>query len=381
MWRLADDTITHSEIDRLADWLRTYPRLTQGPLVGEFEAAWSEWLGVRESVMVSSGTTANMVMMMAMERRLRRKPRVGVSAVTWSTNVTPSILLGHEIVVFDVDPRTLGIDPAQAVEAIESGSIDVLFITHLLGFDALDDSVIEAAEQASVVILEDVCESHGVQHGERKAGSIGLASSFSFYFGHHMSTIEGGIVSTNDTAFADDIRLLREHGLSRAARNHEGYEHDHPDIDPRFLFVAPGLNFRSSDLNAFLGLTQLESLDQRIDDRNRNLATFLEQVPDRLWSDFKTEGTSSFALPLIAQDAEAAGAVRRAVDRLGIENRPVVAGNLLRQPFMNDVTVTAMQTPVADHIHSNGLYVGNGHHVDRQMIRTMNQAILEGIQT
>lgn len=380
MWQLADDTITHEEIDRLASWLGEYPRLTQGPLVAEFESEWSRWLGVQESVMVSSGTTANMAMMMALERRLGRKPRVGVSAVTWSTNVTPSILLDHHIVVFDVDRRTLGIDPEQAIDAIESDRLDALFVTHLLGFDALDDRVIQAASSAGVIILEDVCESHGARHGARKAGAIGLASSFSFYFGHHMSTIEGGMVSTNDPEFADDVRLLREHGLARASSNSSRYEQANPEIDPRFLFVAPGLNFRSSDLNAFLGLAQLESLDDRIGIRNDNMAVFLDNVPDGLWTDFKVDGVSSFAIPLIADSESASRAVQRAIDALDIESRPVVAGNLLNQPFMRNISVESRPTPTADHIHRFGLYVGNGHHVNASMIKTLTQSIQQEMQ-
>jgi CDP-6-deoxy-D-xylo-4-hexulose-3-dehydrase len=379
MWQLADETITKHEIDALAAWLSTYPRLTQGPLVLEFEKQWSKWLGVAESVMVSSGSTANMLLMMAVERRLGHKPRVGVSAVTWSTNVTPSILLGHEIVVLDIDPRTLGIDSAQAVAAIESRAIDVLFVTHLLGFNALSDEILSAADRNGVTILEDVCESHGARHRSEKVGTYGLGSSFSFYYGHHMSTIEGGMVSTNDPGFADEMRLLREHGLARASSHPEQYENAYPELDPRFLFMSPGLNFRSSDLNAFIGISQLERIDERIAQRNANLATFIELAPAELRTDFQTAGMSSFALPLIAENGEAAAAVRRAVDRLGIENRPVVAGNLLRQPFMSEIKATSEATPMADHVHQNGLYVGNGHHVDAQMIEEMTNTIREEI--
>lgn len=375
MWRLAEDTITNREIDELATWLGSYPRLTQGPLVREFEQRWSHWLGVEESVMVSSGTAANMLLMMATERHLGRKPRVGISAVTWATNVTPSILLGHEIVVLDISPHTLGIDSDLAVAAMEAGVIDVLFVTHLLGFDALTDDILAAADKCGVVILEDVCESHGARHGRRKVGTFGIGSSFSFYYGHHMSTIEGGIVSSNDPEFADDARVLREHGLARASAWPAEYEADHPDLDPRFLFVSPGLNFRSSDLNAFLGLGQLGSLDARIAQRNANLNLFLELAPEGVWADFRTAGVSSFALPLIANGEQQARAIQRAVAGLGIENRPIVAGNLIRQPFMSSTEFKSEGTPVADHIHDYGLYVGNGHHVDRGMIEQLVEAI------
>jgi CDP-6-deoxy-D-xylo-4-hexulose-3-dehydrase len=293
--------------------------------------------------------------------------------------VTPSILLGHEIIVLDVNPRTLGIDAETAIAVIESGAIDVLFVTHLLGFDALTDEVLLAAKTHGVTILEDVCESHGAAHGSAKVGTYGLASSFSFYYGHHMSTIEGGMVSTSDPAFADELRMLREHGLARASRTPEHFENEHPGIDPRFLFVSPGLNFRSSDLNAFIGLGQLESLDERIDRRNENLDTFLENAPEGVWTDYRTAGVSSFALPLIAEDAPTTLAVKRAVDSLGIENRPVVAGNLLRQPFMAEVEAANGATPVADHVHDHGLYVGNGHHVTADMVEQLTDTIRQEI--
>jgi len=377
MWTLAEDTITESELADLAAWLLTGPRLTQGRLVREFEAEWSAWLGTTDSVMVSSGTTANLLILMAVEQRLGRKPTVGVSAVTWSTNVTPSILLGHRIHVFDVDPLTLGIRHDRAIESMRNGDIDVLFVTHLLGFNALSPDVVAAAEECGVVLLEDACESHGATMGDVKVGTFGLAASFSFYYGHHMSTIEGGMVSTSDPEFADQLRILREHGLSRASRNAQTYADRHPDIDPNFLFVSPGLNFRSSDLNAFLGMSQLASLDERIAHRNRVLASFLEALPDSIRSDYRTSGVSSFALPIVAEDASAYLGARRAIARLGVEARPVVAGNLVRQPFMQGVGITADATAAADHIHRFGAYVGNGHHVSSVAAQELAAAIRE----
>jgi CDP-6-deoxy-D-xylo-4-hexulose-3-dehydrase len=379
MWRLAEDTIGHDDIDALADWLRTYPRLTQGELVREFEAAWSDWLGVAHSVMVSSGTTANMALMMAVEHRLGRKPRVGVSAVTWATNVSPSILLGHDLVVFDVNRATLGIETEQVVPAMDRGEIDVLFVTHLLGFNSLTAEIIDAADRNSVVILEDVCESHGARYGNRKAGTIGLGSSFSFYFGHHMSTIEGGMLSTDDAAFADTLRLIRAHGLARESAEFESYAGANPDLDPRFLFILPGLNFRSSDLNAFLGLRQLALLDGRIASRNRNLELLLDQAPGGIWTEYETAGVSSFALPLIAEGPREAAAVRRVTEALAVESRPIVAGNLTKQPFMRGVPYATQGTAVADHIHRYGLYVGNGHHVDAAMVGELTRRLSEEI--
>ena len=361
MWKLAEDTITNDDIDALAEWLQTYPRLTQGDRVREFERLWSQWLGVRHSVMMTSGTTANFALVSVAARRVSRvPPRVGVAAVTWPTNVTPSLLMGHEVVVFDIDRTTLGIDEDQACEAMERGEIDILFVTHLLGLDALTARMIATAENTGVILLEDCCEAHGACHGNQKVGSIGLGSTFSFYFGHHISTIEGGMVSTNDRDLSYELRLFREHGQAGAGT---------------FFFPTVGLNFRSTEINAFLGLRQLENLDARIEQRNRNMAMFLETAPDWLWKDYRTEGMSSFALPLIANHGTGARKAREVVDALGIESRPVVAGNLLRQPFMEHVSGRAYPTPVADEVHERGFYVGNGHHVNPEMAKALTDAL------
>lgn len=380
MWKLAEDTISRDEVQALAEWLLTFPRLTQGEQVRRFEEAWAAWLGCEHAIMVGSGTTANFALVAgAAARAGRDRPRVGVSAVTWSTNVTPSLILGHEVVVFDIDRRTLGVDSAGVCEAMETGGIDVLFVTHLLGLNALDDAIVETARRCGVILLEDCCESHGARHGGQKIGTAGLGSTFSFYYGHHMSTVEGGVVCTDDAELADRVRLMRAHGLARESRRFDEYARRHPDIDPQFLFVSTGLNFRSTELNAFLGLGQLERLDSRIEIRNRNMRRYLDAAPDWVWRDFRTAGMSSFALPLIATDDAAATRVRHVVDRLNIERRPVVAGNLLVQPFMQGrrIRVHGNGTPVADHVHARGIYVGNGHHVTEAMVDRLTAELAE----
>ena len=380
MWKLAEDTISQEEMNALADWLRTGPRVTQGPVVLEFEAAWAAWLGSRHAVCVSSGTTANFALVAcAAERVERARPRVGVSAVTWSTNVSPSLLLDHEVVVLDVDRRTLGIDPALACEAMESGAIDILFVTHLLGLNALTEEVVETARRTGVILLEDCCESHGAYAGAGRVGTRGLGSTFSFYFGHHMSTIEGGMICTDDADLADRLRLMRAHGLARESSRFDDYAAASPEVDRRFLFVATGLNFRSTDLNAFLGLSQLPKLDPRIEIRNRNMLRFLRDAPDWIRTDYETTGMSSFALPLITADASDAPRARAVTDALEIESRPVVAGNLLAHPFLQTdaVHVFGGGVPQAEAIHANGLYVGNGHHVSEEMVDALTAALRE----
>jgi len=366
MWRLAEDTISTKDLEALADWLKTNPRLTQGELVREFEAAWSNWLGRADSVMVTSGTSANFLLTLAALRRVtsKRRPRLGAAAVTWSTNVTPALLLGADIVLFDVDRRTLGVSADQVCEAMAAREIDILFITHLLGFNALTAEIVATAAANDVILIEDCCESHGARFGPAKVGTFGLGGTFSFYFGHHMSTIEGGVISVDDAELADELRLLRAHGLARESSHFAAYAELWPDIDSKFLFVEAGLNFRSTEINAFLGLRQLQKLDGFIDARNRNLSAFLEHAPDWLWRDFKTAGVSSFALPLVAHDHRRIDQMRRLVDKLRIESRPVVAGNLAKQPFMHRSEVSSWSNlEMAAHIDRAGMYVGNGHHV------------------
>jgi CDP-6-deoxy-D-xylo-4-hexulose-3-dehydrase len=381
MWKLAEDTISVDEVHGLAEWLKTGPRLTQGDQVREFEERWSRWQGTAHSVFVSSGTTANLAAVLAAAERVpRRQPRIGVAAVTWSTNVTPSLLLGHEVVLFDVRLPTLGLDTDQVVTAMDAGEIDILFLTHLLGFNGLDERILSSAQRNGVVLLEDCCEAHGAEFRGQKVGSFGLASTFSFYFGHHMSTIEGGMVCTNDDDLADALRLIRAHGLARESRWFGEYAAQNPSVDPRFLFVKAGLNFRSSEINAWLGQSQLLRLDERIGQRNRNLRAFLENAPDLVYRDFLTQGVSSFALPLIARDREAARRVRSVVDAMSIESRPIAGGNLAIQPMLRryDETVRVKPLPTATHIQECGLYVGNGHHVTEPMVLELARRLGSG---
>lgn len=373
VWKLAEDTISNEDVDMLADWLKTYPRLTQGSEVKAFESEWSKWLGVKHSIMVSSGTTANFALIAVVSDLLNKKGkdlRVGVSSITWATNWTPSMLLGNTLVVFDVDKSNLGASKEQLKKAIVDNEIDVYFATHLLGFNCLDQEIIDLAKKHNVFILEDCCESHGAKCDSKKIGSIGYGSSFSFYFGHHMSTIEGGMISTNNDDFADKLKMFRSHGLARESKYFDSYKKQNEAIDSSFLFITAGLNFRSTDLNAFIGRSQLRSLDQRIKQRNRNLKHFLNNAPNYIWKEYNLEGVSSFSLPLICNDEKSFKKVKNAVLSLGLEYRPIAGGNLLVQPFLEKYKdqIVQKETINADTIQKFGVYVGNGHHVTKDMI-------------
>jgi CDP-6-deoxy-D-xylo-4-hexulose-3-dehydrase len=329
--------------------------------------------------MVSSGSTANLALMSALRDPGDPVPlRIGAAAVTWPTNVTPGMLLGHETVLLDVDRATLGIDTAVTTKAIEANEVNVVFVTHLLGFNALSQDLVEVCSAHEVPILEDCCEAHGARFGEKKVGSVGHGSTFSFYFGHHMSTVEGGMINTDNDDLADRLRMIRNHGMARSSRRFEEYARENPTIDRRFLFVLAGMNYRSTEINAFLGLRQLDLIDGRIDQRNANLRRFLEEAPEWIWTDYEIEGVSSFALPLISMDQIGFEKASLVVNELGIESRPVVAGNLIAQPFARQfarLKARPDDLPTAHHIHQFGLYVGNGHHVTPDMVSDLCTAL------
>ena len=216
-WPLMHDNVTRADLDDLITYLsQDDPRLTHGPKVRQFEEAWAEWVGTRYSVMVNSGSSANDLTMMAI-RELFGPGEVILSPLGWVSDVAAVIHAGLEPVFVDIDPVTLGPDSRQVIDHLTAATRAVLLV-HVLGLNALMDSLIDACREASVPIIEDVCESHGALHAGKRCGSVGFASNFSFYYAHHLTTIEGGMVCTNDEEFADTIRMLRSHGLVRESR-------------------------------------------------------------------------------------------------------------------------------------------------------------------
>jgi CDP-4-dehydro-6-deoxyglucose reductase, E1 len=381
-WPLASETVTSADRQMLSDWILDSDWLAQGQVVRRLEDRWSEWVGAAGSVMVSSGTAANLALAIALSLRAGRKLRVGAPAVTWPTTITPFILLGHEVVLFDIDPKTLGVSSSQVCVAMREGEIDVLFVVHLLGFNALTSEMISTAEECGVLIIEDCCEATGTCHDGQRAGTLGLAGTYSYYFGHHMSSIEGGMISSNDLELLDRLRMIRSHGMARESSRFREFERMYPSIDGRFLFPEIGLNLRSTDLNATLALEQLGRIDPMIAKRNENALRFFENMPEWIYSDFQTEGMSSFALPVLPKCQCGLTVAKRIAESLGIETRPIVAGNLLRQPFARESRSLRpfAETFWADIVHERGFYLGNGAHVSEEMIRELSTQLNDSWQ-
>ncbi|MFQ5506595.1 MAG: DegT/DnrJ/EryC1/StrS family aminotransferase, partial [Planctomycetota bacterium] len=275
---LVESTIGPDEISAVIDVLLD-GRITMGPRVFGLEDAWSLWLaekgvGAMRSLMVNSGSSANLLAMSALasphvEGGLRPGDEVLVPAVGWSTTVYPIAQVGCVPVLVDVDLRTLNVN-AEILEAAISERTRAIVVVHALGNPCPMDEIMDLAEKHGLFVLEDCCEAHGAEMNGRRVGTFGDLSSFSFYFSHHMTTGEGGMLSFHDVDRWHDVCVsLRAHGWIMGRIDHEDHAAANPEIDPRWLFVSPGYNLRSTDLTAAIGLVQLEKLDGYVENRER----------------------------------------------------------------------------------------------------------------
>jgi CDP-6-deoxy-D-xylo-4-hexulose-3-dehydrase len=268
------------------------PILTNGPNVAAFEAEWSAWLGVRYSVFVNSGASANLLSMAILRLRHPEGGEVIVPTLTWVSDIASVLQNGFTPVFVDIDRTTLGLDTSQTIAAITERTRAV-FITYAQGFDALDRELLDTLARRNIPLIEDVCQSHGAAHAGRRLGSIGWVSNFSFYYAHHMTTIEGGMICTDDPAVYQQARLFRSHGMVRESTDPElraRYRHDYPELNPEFIFAYPAYNVRNTEIGGILGRRQLKRLDANIKRRTENLYLFLSLIdPDRYRTDFRLE--------------------------------------------------------------------------------------------
>jgi CDP-6-deoxy-D-xylo-4-hexulose-3-dehydrase len=376
-WPLMRNNIVREDLDAVIELLRRDDAmLTQSSNVREFEREWSQWLGVKHSVFVNSGSSANLITMAAL-RELRGGGEVIVPTLTWVSDIASVLQCGFEPVFVDIDERTLGMDTEEVLRKITPRTRAV-FLTHILGYNALDDRLLRGLEERRVPLIEDACESHGATFKGRKVGSFGLMSNFSFYYAHHMSTVEGGMVCTNDGELYETLRMLRSHGMVRESQSPEvrrRYEERHPDLNPDFIFAFPAYNVRSTEINAVMGRAQLKRLDANNHRRTENLRTFLSNLdPKRYRTDFAIEGSCNYAFTLVLREADQrlADAVMKALREAGVEFRRGTSGggNQLRQPYLRRIVGDEAwkKYPKVDHVHFFGMYIGNYPDLERERI-------------
>jgi CDP-6-deoxy-D-xylo-4-hexulose-3-dehydrase len=384
------NNIFREDLDAVCDLLRhDDPILTQSVNVRAFEEEWSRWLGVRHSVFVNSGSSANLVTLAALKTLYGPGGEVFVPTITWVSDIAAVLHAGFEPVFVDIDPCTLGMDNEQVLARITPRTRAV-FLTQVLGYNALSRRLLDELRTRNIPLLEDVCESHGATFEGRKLGTFGLASNFSFYYAHHLSTIEGGMICTNDTDFYETVRMFRSHGLVREleseSRKRE-FADEHADLNPDFIFAHPGFNVRSTEINAVIGRSQLRRLDETVRQRTENLKLFLNRLNPAIYrTDFATEGSSNYAFTLILRqpDEDLCKRVMRALREHGVEFRRGTAGggNQVRQPYLRQMVGpdAGKKYPQADHVHFFGFYIGNYSALQREQIVELCD-ILNGLAT
>jgi CDP-6-deoxy-D-xylo-4-hexulose-3-dehydrase len=384
-WPLMKNNVSRKDLDLLIKHLMGEdPKLTHGPLVKEFEEKWSNWLGVKYSVMLNSGASANDLTMQAL--KVKYGPgEVIVPGLTWVSDIASVLHAGLEPVFVDINMNNLAMNEDAILNAI-SPRTKAVFLTHILGLNGLTDSMLQFLEQKGIPLIEDVCESHGATHNNVKLGSFGLASNFSFYYAHHMTTIEGGIVSTNDEDLYQTLRMMRSHGMVREANSETRlkYNKEYPDLNPDFIFAFASHNMRPNELNGILGLSQLERLDKNVISRRIKFQTFLDLLNPRIFhTDLLLEGNSNYAFILILKEAnfQNRDLIELKLAQYGIEFRRGLSGggNQLRQPYLrsNGHYPAPESLPNVDHVHNYGWYLGNYPELDNDFFTDLKHCLAE----
>ncbi len=366
---LMRNNILREDLDAVIEHLKQDdPILTHGANVRAFEEEWSRWLGVKYSVFVNSGASANLLTMALLKIRHPEGGEVITPPLAWISDVASVLQNGFTPVFADIDPRSLAMESGQILSKITEKTRAV-FLTHVQGFDGLTDELLAELKRRRVPLIEDVCESHGATHNGVRLGSFGWISNFSFYYAHHMSTIEGGMVCTDDAEVYQQARMLRSHGMVREASDpalRNAYQAGNPDLNPDFIFAYPAFNMRNTEIGGIMGRSQLKRLDANVQRRTANLLRFLRQLdPAKYRTDFKLEGSSNYAFNVVLKQADGVLAERlmAKMRESGVEFRRGSAGggNQLRQPYLKGIVPDGhhKQFPHTEHIHFYGFYIGN----------------------
>jgi CDP-6-deoxy-D-xylo-4-hexulose-3-dehydrase len=388
--KLAESTIDEQDMDALAEWIRTYPKLTKGPLTLEFEDKWSNYLGVKHSTFVNSGSSANLLMLATLIEAGDLEPGDGVivPALSWATDVAPIMQLGLKPILCDCNTSDYSVDPDHFLDLVLHGVVEkgldgtgsmvrykakAAIIVPVLGLVPDMERIIKVCDQNKIILLEDCCEALGSEYKDQKLGTFGQMSTFSTYFGHHISTIEGGIVCTSNPKYNQILKCIRSHGWDRDmdTENQSSLRElwKVSEFDSLYTFYFSGFNVRATDLQAFLGIKQLDKLDEVNRVRNQNFHHYLNY----LGMNFNEEGlfVSNFAFPIVTENRSAVVKVLQDND---IEVRPMICGSMGRQPFyVKKYGVCVL--PNADMLREKGLYLPNHYLLSEEDIKLVCELI------
>ena len=361
---LVKDTIDSDDIKKLISWLETNPRLTKGDLNVKFEKEWSEWLGKKYSVFVNSGSSANLAALysLLLSGKLRNN-KIIVPAVSWVTTVTPAVQFGMEPIMCECDEDNLGLNIEHLKQIIKEHDPSSIILVHVLGFPNHMNEIVELCKEHDIRLIEDTCESIGSEYEGKKLGTFGDLSTFSFYFGHHMSTIEGGMISTDDEELYHILLSIRSHGWDRDLPKSKQIElrekYNIGDFRSLYTFYYPGFNLRATDLQAFIGLEQLKKLDLIVKNRNLNYQKYHEGIKNNEWkiNPPKDSFISNFSYPVITKN------IKELVEKLtenNVECRPLICGSINEHPFWYE-RYGKQDLPISKKVHEYGLYLPNNH--------------------
>lgn len=382
---LVEDTIDNYDIDKLINWLEKYPRLTKGPVTIEFEKKWSEWLGCKYSVFVNSGSSANLMMLYCLKilNKLKNN-KICVPSLCWATDLAPVLQFDMLPLLIDCNLENLSVDLNHLEETFIKESPSVLLLVSILGLSPDMDKIVELCNKYDVILLEDNCESQGTKYKGKKLGNFGLMSSFSTYFGHTMSTIEGGVITTNDEDIFHTLLQLRSHGWDRDLPIEKQKElrstWNIDEFSALYTFYIPGLNLRSTDLQAFLGIIQLDKVDGMIKNRYENFLYFKSKLKGKIWfpNDIDDSYTSNFAIPIITKNKEDKQNLIKELTKNNIVCRPLVSGSMGTQPFYKKL-YGEKKLVNCSKIDECGLYIPNHPKLNKEDIDLMCNIILKNL--
>ena len=343
--------------------------LTQNKKVLEFEKKWSKWLGVKYSIFVNSGSSANLISISALKILKGGTGEIIVPSLTWVSDIVSVLFNNFKPVFVDVNLKNFSANEDEILKKITKKT-KAIFLTHALGFNALSKKILKICKLKKISLIEDVCESHGAKFNKIKLGNFGLMSNFSFYYAHHMSTIEGGMICTNDKKIYELCRMLRSHGMLREVSNHKlekKFTNYYKDLSPKFIFMHPGFNMRNNEIGAVIGLSQLKRLNKNNKLRKSNLITFLKNLDkNKYFTEFEKKGSCNYAFPIILMKRSIKNRtiLEKVLYKNNIEFRRggPGGGNQLRQPYLKNYLnkkINYKKFPNVEIIHSYGYYIGN----------------------
>ena len=360
MITLVKDTIGNEDIDSLINWLKSYPRLTKGQVTLKFENKFSKRLNRKYSVFCNSGSSANLLMLSVLKEKYNSKTVV-VPSVSWATDLAPVMQLGMTPILCDCNMKDLSVDLKHLEEIFQKESPDALMLVSVLGLVPDMNKIVELCFEYNVLLLEDTCESLGCEYRDKKLGTFGKMSTFSTFFGHHISTIEGGFICTDDKDLYELLVSMRSHGWDRdlSVETQSKLQEDWnvSEFDSLYTFYYTGYNFRSTDLQAYIGLSQIDKLDKWGRIRANNFETYQKLIENDYWkpdvdlNDF----TSNFAYPVIHPDRDL---IIKELKDNNVEVRPMICGSMGTQPFYVK-KYGRLELPNVSIVDKYGFYVPN----------------------